>query len=114
MVIRVPGARRLRHGETRVFDVPSKYGGLQGFVICYGDDFFAYLNQCRHWPIPLDAGDEDFFHPAIDRIRCKTHGAVYHPATGLCEAGPCAFSRLDAYSLQPDGDDVLVTVPDSV
>lgn len=110
MEIRVPGAASLRHGETRVFDLPSK-NGAQGFVIRYGQGFFAYLNQCQHWPVPLDIGDGDFYYEAIDRIRCKTHGAIYHPETGKCEAGPCAFGRLDAFPLVVQGEDVVVTVP---
>ena len=112
MEIRLQGCASLKHGETRVFDVPSKYAGLQGFAIRYGEKFYAYLNQCQHWPIPLDMGDADFYSDIIDRIRCKTHGAVYHPETGECEAGPCGRARLDAFPVTRDGDDLVVVVPD--
>ncbi len=112
MIIRLPGAASLQHGETRVFDVPSRYGGLQGFAIRFGAGTFAYLNQCRHWSVPLDIGDEDFYHEAIDRIRCKNHGAIYHPETGVCEAGPCVHARLDSFPVILQGGDLWVTVPD--
>ena len=113
MDIRIENAAAMRHGQTRVFEFPTRYGPQQGFVIRFGGGFYAYLNQCQHWPIPLDIGDADFFHEAIDRIRCKTHGAIYHPETGYCEAGPCARSQLDAFPLVRAGNDVIVTVPDA-
>jgi nitrite reductase/ring-hydroxylating ferredoxin subunit len=111
MQIRLAGAAGLRPGETRVFELPSG-GGRQGFVLRHEEGFYAYLNQCRHWPVPLDLGDGDFLDPRIGRIVCKTHGAVYHPETGLCEFGPCARAVLEAFPVSRDGQDLLITVPD--
>jgi len=112
MQIRVPEAQNLKHCETRVFTYPSRYGDLQGFVIRYGEKLHAYENRCRHWPIPLDFGDGDFYYARIDRIVCKTHGAEYDPETGICDAGPCRDEVLTRFPLVVDGDDALVTVPE--
>ena len=112
MEIRISGASTLKQGETRAFSYPSKYGDLGGFVIRYGEGFHAYENKCRHWPIPLDYGDGDFFYDKIDRIVCKTHGAEYDPQTGICDAGPCRGDALTRFPLAFEGDDALVTVPD--
>jgi nitrite reductase/ring-hydroxylating ferredoxin subunit len=57
-------------------------------------------------------GDGDFYDSRIDRIVCKTHGAVYHPATGYCEAGPCARGNLDALPVVREGDDLLISLPE--
>jgi nitrite reductase/ring-hydroxylating ferredoxin subunit len=113
MRIRVPGAKNLKHGETRVFSYPSRYGDLQGFVIRHGEGLFAYQNKCRHWPAPLDYGDGEFYYADVDRIVCKNHGAEYDPATGVCEAGPCAGEALIRFPLELEGDDAEVTVPDA-
>ena len=114
MQIRVPNAMDLKHGETRLFTYPSKYGDLEGFVIRYGENFHAYENKCRHWPIPLDFGDGDFFYARFDRIVCKSHGAEYNPETGICEAGPCRDEALTRFSLVFEGVDAIVTVPEEI
>lgn len=109
--ILVPGAGRLKHGETRVFSWPSPHGELQGFVIRHGEVLHAYENKCRHLPIPLDYGDEEFWYGDIDRIVCKTHGATYRPDTGYCDDGPCAGDSLTRFDVEPEGDDAAVLVP---
>ncbi len=110
MQVRLERAKSMLSGETRVF--PVMYFGYeaQGFLLHYKENFFAYLNRCCHWPIPLDYGDADFFYPAIDRIICKSHGAEYHPETGICEAGPCQRAKLLQYPISWDGDDVLINI----
>ena len=99
-------------GECRVFDFPRNGRTAQGFVIRHGDGFHAYLNQCCHWPVPLDLGDGDFYYAKIDRITCKTHGATYEPATGYCDSGPCFRAQLDKYPVTLSGDGLVISVPD--
>lgn len=99
-------------GETKVFSFLRNGREAQGFIIRVPDGFRAYLNQCCHWPAPLDMGDGDFYYAAIDRITCKTHGATYEPETGLCDSGPCVRAYLTAYPAVSRDEHVMVTVPD--
>ena len=110
-LVRVPGAVRLKHGETRVFTWPSEYGDLEGFVIRHGENLRAYENRCRHLPIPLDYGDGEFWYGAIDRIVCKTHGASYEPDTGRCDDGPCEGASLTRFDVEIEGEDAVVLIP---
>jgi nitrite reductase/ring-hydroxylating ferredoxin subunit len=112
MDIRLTAMEGMKTGETRVFEFPRNGKQAQGFVIRHGDGFYAYLNQCCHWLVPLDLGDGDFYYAAIDRIACKTHGATYEPATGYCDSGPCFRASLEAYPSRVEGGEVVVTVPD--
>lgn len=112
MDIRIDGIAAMAHGETRTFEFPRNGRPAQGFLIRYHQGYHAYLNQCCHWPVPLDMGDGDFFYAAADRIMCKTHGAVYRPDTGVCDYGPCVNAQLDTYPLTVQGDCILITVPD--
>jgi nitrite reductase/ring-hydroxylating ferredoxin subunit len=111
MPVRVPEITSLQQGETRVFSFPTAQGDRQGFVIRYDGNLRAYENRCRHWPIPLDLGNADFFLASVDRIRCKYHGAEYHPVTGECDAGPCKGDSLTRFDLELDGEDAVVMVP---
>ncbi|MCD6024698.1 MAG: Rieske (2Fe-2S) region [Fibrobacteria bacterium] len=112
MRLRVPDVLSLQQGETRVFQYPTAYGDMQGFVIRHNGELRAYENKCRHWPIPLDYGDGDFYFASADRIVCKTHGAMYDPATGECDSGPCAGQSLTAFPLELTGEDAWVEVPE--
>src|ERR1700748_897460 len=110
MEIRVEKAADLKQGETRVFRFPSKYGDLEGFVIHYNGNFYAYENRCRHWPIPLDFGDGEFYYKHFDRIVCKSHGAEYDPESGICSAGPCQGEALTRFNLILEGEDAIIIV----
>jgi len=58
----------------------------------------AYLNQCRHLPIPLDAGSRQFFFAG--ELQCATHGARYRLRDGMCVAGPCRGAALAALPVE--------------
>lgn len=112
MEIHIDGVAGMVRGESRTFDFPRRGRTAQGFLIRHAEGWSAFLNQCRHWPVPLDLGDGDFFHPGADRIVCKTHGAAYRLDDGFCEYGTCAGASLDAYPVAVAGDRATVTVPD--
>lgn len=64
----------------------------------------AYVNLCKHLPVPLDGGSGEFL--ARDRVHllCGTHGAYYRPEDGLCISGPCEGQSLDRLELlEEDG-----------
>lgn len=111
MEIPIDGIGAMAHGEARTFEFPRNGRMAQGFLIRYHDGYHAYLNQCCHWPVPLDLGDGDFFYAKADRIVCKTHGAAYQADTGLCDSGPCARAVLDSYPVAIQGDQARITVP---
>ena len=85
---------------------------MQGFIIRHDGTLYAYENKCRHWPIPLDYGDGDFYFASVRRIVCKTHGAMYDPGTGQCDDGPCMGQRLTVFPFELRGADAIVEVPD--
>lgn len=55
----------------------------------------AYLNRCRHLPIPLDAGSRRFLTEDGEHLLCATHGALFRRDDGMCVAGPCRNLPLD-------------------
>jgi nitrite reductase/ring-hydroxylating ferredoxin subunit len=111
--VHVPGAGALRHGETRIFSWATATGEMDGdgFIVRSGEAVYAYRNLCPHWPIPLDIGDAVFYNQALDRIRCRTHGATFLPESGVCDGGPCGGTSLVRFDLVLDGDDAVVRIP---
>jgi len=69
----------------------------------------AYLNRCKHLPIPLDGGTREFMDSTKRYLFCGTHGALYERGSGFCIAGPCRGKVLTAIDLRAeDGEIVLV------
>jgi nitrite reductase/ring-hydroxylating ferredoxin subunit len=69
----------------------------------------AYLNLCRHLPVPLDAASREFL--ADGYLQCATHGARYRVEDGLCITGPCRGTSLIAIALHQEGHDLYVLEP---
>lgn len=66
----------------------------EAFLVRIDNDYHVYLNACRHVGIPLDWMPNEFFDETDKLLLCRTHGAVYEPATGLCVGGPCTGKSL--------------------
>ncbi len=114
-----PGTHRLKGmallpvGACHSFAFIRKGYEVEGFILHHEQGWYAYLNQCQHWPIPLDYGDGDFYDSRIDRIRCKSHGAVYSPQTGECDGGPCIRAHLVSYRTRVVGEDIVVDLTEA-
>jgi nitrite reductase/ring-hydroxylating ferredoxin subunit len=59
----------------------------------------AWLNLCKHLPVPLDAGAREFFDYSGQALLCGTHGALFDLGTGYCFDGPCTGQSLDELDL---------------
>jgi nitrite reductase/ring-hydroxylating ferredoxin subunit len=69
----------------------DRFGKPQpAFVVRFGGQPHAFLNQCGHVPVELDRQEGEFFDDTRHYLICATHGALYHPATGACVGGRCA------------------------
>jgi nitrite reductase/ring-hydroxylating ferredoxin subunit len=112
LTVRVVGAARLEHGQSRAFTFKrgSSTSSEEGFVLRWGDGLYCFANSCPHWSVDLDYGTGDFFDVALDRIVCRNHGALFHPQTGFCEWGPCTGHSLESFTLTVDADDVIVAL----
>lgn len=113
MQVKVEGIAQLEHGEARVFAFEREGETREGFVLRVVDELVAYHNRCPHWGVDLDMGEGKFYSHLSERIFCSSHGALFAPKTGFCEAGPCVGDSLERFELQREGEDcVLVTIAD--
>lgn len=73
----------------------------------------AYMNLCKHLPIPIDGGSGDLLDDERLHLICRTHGALYRMKDGLCIEGPCTGESLDPLTLR-DGDDGMLEIWDEL
>lgn len=67
----------------------------EAFVVRYRALPRAWLNRCRHRPMPLDMNDGRFFSLDGHHLVCSTHGAHFRASDGLCVSGPCPGLSLE-------------------
>lgn len=106
-------AGELVPGEVRVVSLRKSSTGRPREAIVLRDEdgqARAYHNVCSHLPIPLDAASRRFLKDGA--IQCATHGARYRLRDGLCVAGPCQGTSLQALPVEANGDDVAVVDSD--
>ncbi|MCP1469301.1 nitrite reductase/ring-hydroxylating ferredoxin subunit [Sphingobium sp. OAS761] len=84
----------LADGKSRGLD-PLNEGCDTMFVICRGEDVYAYRNACPHVPMAKMAWRKDeYLNADGSLIRCSAHGALFSIATGECIAGACVGAWL--------------------
>lgn len=105
--VRVCPRRRLTEG-VQVASLPNDELGRPREALVLLDRsgaVRAYLNRCRHLPIPLDGGSRKFLTDDGEHLICGTHGARYRRDDGLCIEGPCAGASLHAIRVHVGDDD---------
>jgi nitrite reductase/ring-hydroxylating ferredoxin subunit len=100
--VRVGALNEIRAGEVLVVALPrGEDKRPREALVLLGSDGEprAFLNRCRHLPIPLDAGSREFLTHDGEHLLCGTHGALYRRDDGVCVAGPCLHLALDKITI---------------
>ncbi len=102
----------LKPGESMKFLLPIRGADEECFVINFNGEFHAYVNRCRHVPMPMDWVDNQFFAEEGRYLMCQTHNAYYEPASGECIAGPSSACGKFLYQVPLEiKDDVIYARP---
>lgn len=105
--VRIAARNELRVGEVHVVPLPRGVDKRpREALVLLGSDGEprAYVNRCRHLPIPIDSGSRRFLTDDGEHLLCGTHGALYRRDDGLCIAGPCVHLSLESLPiLEEDG-----------
>lgn len=105
-------SRRLTNGGPGVrFEVDDGAEALPAFAVRFEGRVYAYFNRCAHQALELDWNPGMFFDLDGRTIVCATHGAVYHPATGVCAGGPCNGRGLAPVTVVEQGHAVRLHDP---
>jgi len=105
-------AAELEEGGRGVRFSVERYGRQEpAFVVRYDGRARAYLNRCAHVPMELDWQPGVFFDAAGLYLVCTTHGAIYHPATGVCLGGPCRGRGLIDLPVIEAGGQIFLSPP---
>jgi nitrite reductase/ring-hydroxylating ferredoxin subunit len=98
----------LRRDKTAKFTFRREGIKRDGFAVMFAGEVAVFENTCRHIPISIDYGDNQFFTPDGQHIICRTHGAVYEPLSGLCVRGPCEGAKLAPIQFELRGEEIWI------
>jgi nitrite reductase/ring-hydroxylating ferredoxin subunit len=111
--LRAGPASALTRDEAIVVKLPALPWDLHREAIVILDDAGqprAYLNRCKHLPVPLDGGTRAFFDLTKRYLLCGTHGALYERGTGFCVVGPCRGKSLVPIDLRVDAGEIVLVL----
>lgn len=95
-----PVMRRWTDGKLRPWDI---------FVVRFGKEYHAYVNECPHHHTRLDWERNNFFEPNYLKVlMCGKHGSQFDPETGVCVSGPCKGEKLEKILCFVDDEDDVV------
>lgn len=105
-------ATEVEEGGRGVRFSVERYGRQEpAFVVRYDGLVRAYLNRCAHVPMELDWQPGVFFDASGLYLICTTHGAIYHPANGVCVGGPCRGRSLVTLPVTETGGQIFLSPP---
>lgn len=81
-------------GASVKFEFNREGVNYEGVAVRWKGKLAVYENRCMHLPLSLDSEDNQFFTKDREHLICRTHHALYNPASGLCIAGPCEGATL--------------------
>jgi len=79
------------------------------FVVRWGGQVFAYVNQCPHEKVNLDWERNQFLDPSGLRLMCGKHGALFEIGTGRCVDGPCRGQGLAPVTVAVIDEDICIS-----
>lgn len=97
---------------TKKFLLRCQGRTIEGLLVSYEGNLFAYVNRCRHMSLSLDWVDNHFFTEDRRYIICANHGATYEPTTGECIWGPCFGAFLQGVPLKVSGEKIFAFCPE--
>ena len=103
----------IEHGTSKKFTLRRGQRELEGMLVNFEGNLFAYINRCPHTGITLDWVNNQFFSSDKRYVMCATHGAVFEPSNGECIWGPCVGLSLQSVPIEIDGGQVYARLPGS-
>jgi len=90
--------------------------GKQAFellIVGTGDGPRAYINQCPHFKIKMNARPDDFLN-SDGNIQCAWHYACFRPVDGHCVSGPVEGYALNAVPIVIEQGNIVIGEPAAV
>jgi nitrite reductase/ring-hydroxylating ferredoxin subunit len=90
----------LRAVAAREFALGDGAWPLRIILVRVGEGVHGFVNRCPHAGHPLNLRPDDFLTPDGGQLICRSHGALFDPATGACIAGPCPGAQLERVAVE--------------
>ena len=100
----------LSEAQPQAFTLGEGEWPLRGVVVLHKEQVHAFVNHCPHAGHRLDFPPGRFLTPDGTLLLCRSHGAVFDKASGVCVGGPCVGERLRPVPVVVQADQVCLAV----
>lgn len=107
----VCAADQIPEGIARAFIYGEGKQAFELLLVGSSDGPRAYVNQCPHFKIKMNARPDDFIN-ADGNIQCAWHYACFRPIDGVCVSGPVEGYALNAVPVIVEGGNILIGAPE--
>ena len=90
------------------FEIDFNGESVEGFVVQYDGQIFAYRNSCPHTGSPLDWVEHQFLDADGALIQCAVHDARFTIDSGECVFGPCPGESLSKLEIRLENDKIYL------
>ena len=98
-------------GTTREFVYGDGKMAFELIVVGTADGPRAYLNQCPHFKIRMNARPNELLN-SDGLLQCAWHYACFDPANGQCVSGPVEGYALNAVPIEVRDGAIVVGTPE--
>jgi nitrite reductase/ring-hydroxylating ferredoxin subunit len=89
-------------------DVKTEEGVMWLMLFVRDGEVLAFHNRCPHQARALNFAPDRFLFTPDGQLMCSHHGATFKLPGGLCSAGPCKGSSLEAVKTTVNGGVVSI------
>jgi len=97
-------------GDAREFLFGEGKQAFELLVVGTADGPRAFINQCPHFKIKMNARPDDFLN-SDGNIQCAWHYACFRPTDGHCVSGPVEGYALNTVPLVIEQGNIVIGVP---
>src|ERR1051325_6454456 len=101
----------IAHGESKKFTLRRGQRDIEGLLVNFEGNHFAYINRCPHTGITLDWVNNQFFSSDQRYLMCATPGAVSDPPPGEWVGGPCFGLSLQKLEVEIEDQRIYARLP---
>lgn len=90
------------------FEVVHEGETVEGFLVRFDGQYYAYRNSCPHTGSPLDWVEHQFLDADGALIQCAVHDARFFIESGECVFGPCPGESLSKLVISVEGENIYL------
>lgn len=111
MQLKICASSALAEHKHRTIDVDLANERINILLFRFEGVVYAYRNSCVHMEGNLGGETGRIFDPQGEMLRCRKHGVLYCPESGVSMSNICHGKQLDAFEVIEEHGNICFNDP---